>query len=113
MDIVSNALDACVWKEYTGGEQPKVSMRAYVSEDGHNAMIEVSDNGIGMTEDVKKNIFTPFFSTKSKAGTGLGLSIVARMIGVHGGRIDVESEPGKGTTFHLVLPIDGTTSSKE
>ena len=59
------------------------------------------------------NIFTPFFSTKSKAGTGLGLSITSRMINVHGGKIDVESEPNKGTVFRIVLPIDGTSKSKE
>ncbi|MFC1476302.1 ATP-binding protein, partial [Candidatus Zixiibacteriota bacterium] len=65
------------------------------------------------TEKVKSNIFTPFFSTKSKAGTGLGLSIASRMINVHGGKIDVESEPDQGAVFRIVLPIEGTGRSKE
>ena len=76
-------------------------------------MIEVKDNGCGMTEEVKRNIFTPFFSTKSRAGTGLGLAITSRMIEVHNGKIDVESEPERGTIFRILLPIDGTNKCKE
>ena len=113
MDIVSNALDACLWKDYGDDEKPEISLDAYISEDGREAVIEVRDNGCGMTEDVKANIFTPFFSTKSKAGTGLGLSITSRMIGVHGGEIDVESVPDQGTVFRVVLPIDTNSKSKE
>jgi len=108
MDIVSNALDACLWKDYSNGESPEVVVRAYTAENGKDSVIEVQDNGCGMTEDVKANIFTPFFSTKSKAGTGLGLSITSRMIGVHSGKIDVESEPDKGSIFRIVIPIDAT-----
>ena len=106
MDIVSNALDACLWKEYSNGESPEVVVRAYAANNGKDSVIEVQDNGCGMTDDVKAHIFTPFFSTKSKAGTGLGLSITSRMISVHGGKIDVESEPNKGTIFRIVIPID-------
>jgi len=113
MDIVSNALDACLWKDYSGGESPLVEIGARVSDDKQESVIEIKDNGCGMTEDVIANIFTPFFSTKSKAGTGLGLSITSRMINVHGGRIDVESEPDRGSVFRIVLPIDGISRSKE
>jgi PAS domain S-box-containing protein len=113
MDIVSNALDACLWKDYMENEAPEIVVSAYVDNDAHMSIIEVKDNGCGMTDEVKANIFSPFFSTKSKAGTGLGLSITLRMIGVHGGKIDVESEPDKGTVFRIVLPIDDNSRSKE
>lgn len=113
MDIVSNAVDACLWKEYSESEKPEVVMGASVDGDGRELVIQVRDNGCGMTEEVKSNIFTPFFSTKSKAGTGLGLSLSSRMINVHGGRIDVESEPDRGATFRIVLPIEGSGSNKE
>jgi signal transduction histidine kinase len=112
MDIVSNALDACLWKEYRDGETPTITLRAR-ADVGPGLHIEISDNGIGMTAEVKANIFTPFFSTKSKAGTGLGLSLSARMIGAHGGTIDVESEPNRGATFRIALPVDGTGKDKE
>ena len=113
MDIVSNALDACLWKDYDDGEVSEVVVSAYLAHDGQEFVIEVKDNGCGMTEEVKMNIFTPFFSTKSKAGTGLGLSIALRMIGVNGGKIDVESEPDHGAVFRIVLPIDETGRNKE
>lgn len=104
MDIVSNALDACTWKEYKKGEIPEVKLSAYTSGDGSEMCIEIKDNGCGMTEEVRRSIFIPFFSTKSKAGTGLGLSITSRIIEVHGGAIYVDSEPNAGTIFRIVLP---------
>ncbi len=107
MDLVSNALDACQWKEYKDGEFAEVVLDAFEDHENHKYVIEVRDNGIGMTEEVKTSIFNPFFSTKSKSGTGLGLSITSRMIGVHDGEFDVESEPNVGTKFRIVLPIDG------
>ncbi|MBU0518386.1 PAS domain S-box protein [bacterium] len=109
MDIVSNAMDACTWKEYPKGESAKVEVGAYTSHDNQRMIIEIHDNGCGMTDDVKQNIFTPFFSTKSKSGTGLGLAITSRMIESHNGKIDVDSEPKEGTTFRIVLPRDATT----
>ncbi|RKX21945.1 MAG: hypothetical protein DRP45_11805 [Candidatus Zixiibacteriota bacterium] len=113
MDIVSNALDACLMKEYDESETPEVAMNTRLSGDKQDAIIEISDNGCGMTAEVKTNIFTPFFSTKSKTGTGLGLSIASRMISVHGGKIDVESEHDRGTVFRIVIPIDGTGRNRE
>jgi PAS domain S-box-containing protein len=113
MDIVSNALDACLWKDYDNCETPEVTMAAHTEDDDRLLVIEVKDNGCGMSEDVKENIFTPFFSTKSKAGTGLGLSITTRMISVHDGTIEVESQPDKGSVFRIVLPVNGTDKNKE
>lgn len=113
MDIVTNAVDACLWKDYRGGEVPRVVVSAYPVYDRQELAIEVRDNGCGMTEEVKMNIFTPFFTTKSKAGTGLGLSITSRMINAHGGKIDVESHPDRGTVFRIVLPMSEINDSKE
>jgi signal transduction histidine kinase len=69
-------------------------------------VIEVRDDGRGMNESTIKQIFDPFFTTKrAKGGTGLGLAIVYRIIEEHGGRVEVQSTPGLGTTFTIRLPI--------
>jgi signal transduction histidine kinase len=73
---------------------------------GESVWLEVSDNGCGMQEDVKKRIFEPFYTTKPVGkGTGLGLSITWEIVQRHHGQIDVTSAPGAGTTFRLTLPI--------
>jgi signal transduction histidine kinase len=69
--------------------------------------IEVSDTGVGMSEEVKQRLFEPFFSTKGPNGTGLGLSTSYSIIAHHGGEILVHAEEGKGTTFMLVFPAIG------
>ncbi|MDD5431767.1 MAG: PAS domain-containing protein [Candidatus Omnitrophica bacterium] len=68
------------------------------------AQINISDTGSGISQDNLKNLFMPFFSTK-KEGTGLGLSICYNIVKNHNGSIDVESQPGKGTTFIIKLPF--------
>lgn len=68
--------------------------------------LTVSDTGIGIPQDKIDRIFLPFVTTKTK-GTGLGLSVVQKIIENHGGRIEVRSEVGKGTSFKLLLPITG------
>ncbi|MFH0931098.1 MAG: ATP-binding protein [Candidatus Zixiibacteriota bacterium] len=65
----------------------------------------VKDDGIGMNEEVKANIFEPFFTLKGAKGTGLGLSIVYGIVSKHQGSITVDSEPGKGTNFILKFPL--------
>jgi two-component system, sporulation sensor kinase E len=66
--------------------------------------VSISDTGVGIPEEQLNRIFEPFFTTKKK-GSGLGLMIVQRIIRAHGGRIDLESKPGKGTTFRIWLPL--------
>jgi signal transduction histidine kinase len=66
--------------------------------------IKISDTGSGISEENRKKLFSPFFTTR-KNGTGLGLAIVYRIIENHRGSIDVESDPGKGTTFTVKIPI--------
>ena len=74
--------------------------------DGEGVMVEVKDNGTGIPPDVLPKIFDPFFSTKEIGkGTGLGLSICYKIVQQHGGRIDVVSKPGSGTTFSVWLPL--------
>lgn len=77
---------------------------------GSYVAVTVSDNGLGMDNETRKFIFEPFFTTKVRQpGKGLGLSMVAGIAGRHGGSIEVESEPGQGSTFTLFLPFGEET----
>jgi len=67
-------------------------------------ILKISDTGIGMSKGTKEKLFTPFFTTKER-GTGLGLSTVKKIVEAHWGEIEVESEPGKGTTVQVRLPM--------
>ena len=96
LNIINNSLDAmpeggclsfCTWKS------------------GDMVCISITDTGEGMYEDVRRNIFDPFLTTKVPKGTGLGMSVSYGIIKRHGGRIEVESEVGKGTTITLWLPV--------
>jgi signal transduction histidine kinase len=75
--------------------------------------IEVQDTGIGMDEDTCSHIFEPFFSTKGAQGTGLGLSSAYGLVTQVGGRIEVKSAPGEGTTFMVYLPVPVVKETEE
>lgn len=99
MNILSNAIDAL-----SGRTNPEIGVKSYMKDT--QAFIEISDNGTGMPEEIIKDIFNPFFTTKEVGtGTGLGLSITISIIQEHGGDIKVKSELGKGTTFIISLPV--------
>jgi len=108
LNLVSNAIDACL---FDPNEEKKwvVHVRTILENDGA-VRFEVSDNGCGMDEDVKKKLFTTFFSTKEGRGTGLGLLIAQKIVQEHDGTITVESQVGRGSTFTIRLPHrDGAT----
>ncbi len=81
----------------------RIKIESHYNEQLQMAVIEVEDNGLGMTEEVKARVFEPYFSTKTE-GTGLGLSIVKRIINDHDGFIRVRSTPGEGTQFLIEIP---------
>ncbi len=102
INIINNSLDA----------MPNGGHIAFSTWNGGDTMfVSATDNGVGMSESVKKNIFDPFFSTKGADGTGLGLSMVYGIVTRHGGKIDVASEIGKGTTFTMQFPATNKRKS--
>ena len=76
----------------------------------HSVIIEVSDTGIGMEEDTRRRCLEPFFTTKGERGTGLGLAMVYGTVQRHNAEIEIDSAPGRGTTFRLLFPIPATTA---
>ena len=98
-NLVHNALQAM---DYKG------TLTLGLRRDGDHALVSVTDSGCGMTPEVQARIFDAFFTTKPAGeGTGLGLDIVRKIIDKHGGHIGVDSEPGRGSTFTVSLPIAG------
>ncbi len=97
LNIIQNSIEA-IQEKGTIHIQYKL---AYERE----AIIEIADNGIGMSQETLSKIFNLYFTTKP-TGTGLGLSLVHQIISQHNGRIEVESEIGKGTRFLIYLPIN-------
>ena len=84
------------------------------TEGGDTVRIDISDNGNGIPQDVLPKIFDPFFTTKPIGeGTGMGLSISYKIIQEHGGRIVVDSVPGKGTRFSIYLPIENAATATQ
>ena len=101
MNLINNGIQAIKAKELQDNESVMIT----TTDQPENITIEITDTGIGMSDEIKQRIFEPFFTTKDVGeGTGLGLSIVFGIIEDHHGTIDVQSEPGKGTTFIITLP---------
>lgn len=112
MDIATNALDACSTKAYKDPETAEIIFNLYLENDTNSIVVEVRDNGIGMNEETRENIFRPFFTMKEELGTGLGLALTSRIVKLHGGEIGVESELEKGSTFRLALPLEGRSMNQ-
>lgn len=95
VNLIKNAMQAMT----KGG-----TLTLQTGEEGDGVWVSVSDTGTGISREQLSHIFEPFYTTKKK-GTGLGLMIVQRIVRAHGGRIDLESHPGRGTTFRIWLPL--------
>lgn len=96
-NILHNALQAM---DYKG------TLIVTISQQENYAVVAITDSGQGIPAEIKEQIFTPFFTTKAAGeGSGLGLDIVKKIIDKHDGKIEVDSEIGKGTTFSIWLPI--------
>jgi len=98
-NIISNAIDAC---QLSKKNNLKVIVRLY--EENGGIIFEVKDNGTGMDYEVKKKIFTTFFTTKGTRGSGIGLLTTRKIIIQHGGKIEIESKKGKGSVFRVIFP---------
>ncbi|BCR06654.1 two-component sensor histidine kinase [Desulfuromonas versatilis] len=98
MNILINASQAMP----TGGT---LSISTRLHPDGEFVTTRISDTGCGIPPEHLERIFDPFFTTKGHKGTGLGLSVSYGIVENHGGQIDIESEPGRGTTFSIQLPL--------
>ena len=108
MNLLNNAF------KYTpaGGE---ITLKA--REEGANLIVEVHDNGPGMSEEDQERLFIPYHrrveDRERLGGLGLGLAIAKTLVELHGGRIWVESERGKGSTFGFSLPLENTTRQQK
>ncbi len=105
VNLLENAVEAC--RADATKREHEVSFR--VHRHGQRLELAISDNGIGMTPEVRDRLFQVFFSTKGSKGTGLGLFIARQTIEAHGGFIGVDSEPGEGSTFTIYL-VEGAAS---
>ena len=104
LNILFNAMDAMP----TGG---KLTVKSLQDKDW--VQISIKDTGVGIPENMKNRIFEPFFTTKASKGSGLGLSVTYGIIARHGGMLKFDSAVGKGTTFHIRLPLATEAAKKE
>jgi len=108
LNLVSNAIDACIYDPDTE-KVFEVIMRTRMGLNDRSDttfLVEVKDNGIGMSKEVKEKLFSRFFSTKGGKGTGLGLLVTQKIVKELGGEIWLESTEGKGTTFYVLLNLE-------
>jgi PAS domain S-box-containing protein len=103
-DVVTNLIFNAVDALPSGGR-----IRLSTSVDRDMAVLSVADSGVGMPPDVVDRIFEPFFTTKGDGGSGLGLAVVFGVVENHGGKIEVDSKPGVGTTITLRFPLASIT----
>ena len=107
-ELISNASDALDKMRYVAltheSERDAGLLEIIVEGNEAERQLIIRDTGVGMTEEVRARIFDAFFSTRP-AGSGLGLATARKVVEAHGGTIQVQSEPGKGSQFTLRLPV--------
>jgi signal transduction histidine kinase len=109
LNLLVNAADA-VEDKYHGAALGRV--RVTTRHEGERVVVEVSDDGCGISEAARAHIFEPFFTTKEVGrGSGQGLAISRSIIGKHGGTLSFTSTPGQGTTFKIELPLKRADAS--
>ena len=111
--VISNLLENAI-KFSKGSSDVEVETK----RDGENVLVRVTDHGIGISREDEEKLFRPFSQIdtsmgRAYGGSGLGLAIAKGLIQVHGGKIWVESEPGKGSSFYFSIPIEQTIEEKE
>lgn len=105
LNIITNAIYA-IEKKFTANSGGVLNIETGLLDEGASVFIKISDNGIGIPEDIKHKIFEPFFTTKDVGeGTGLGMSIAYTTIDKHKGKIIIDTEIGRGTTFNVIIPV--------
>ena len=100
-NLVFNAVDAMP-------EGGTITLRTVAAE--NDIIVEISDTGVGMSDEVRERCLEPFFTTKGEKGTGLGLSMVFGIVQRHSGSVAITSAPDRGTTFSLRFPTGGATT---
>ena len=110
LNLIVNAAHAIAERVGTSGDRGLITI-ATRSENGL-AIVRVSDSGVGIPVALRERIFDPFFTTKPVGvGTGQGLTIARSIVVKHGGALTFESEPGKGTTFEIRMPLSKERAS--
>lgn len=111
LNLLLNALQALGEPGEREGPREIYLRTELVDDDEHpEARLRIADTGRGMDDETMASIFTPYFTTKA-SGTGLGLPTARRIVEEHGGRIEVHSEPGRGTEFLLAFPVTAEPAS--
>ena len=105
INILDNAVAACVARhDYQTGERPRIELATWHDATLGMVRVEIADNGVGMTAEVRGRIFEPYYSTKSD-GTGLGMAIVSAIVADHSGFIRVRDNQPRGSRFILEFPV--------
>lgn len=108
VNVLENSIDAC-----RGNDKEKLSIVTFsVRREEPWIVFAIEDNGVGMDQETREKIFSLFFSSKGIKGTGLGLFISNKIVDKHGGKIDVQSEQGRGSRFEIRIPLEARPSTR-
>jgi signal transduction histidine kinase len=102
-NLVANAVDACRFDPADDKDGHTITLSCRALGDG-TTVLQVTDDGPGISEDVNAKVFEDFFSTKGTEGTGIGLLVAQKVAEDHGGKVSFSSKPGRGTTFTVTIP---------